>query len=156
MLRRPAIAGLVSLLIVAVLVAPASAGRLWCKADPVVSLDDRLVSITVAIPLDYLLLVNGPTQITIRTPPSITHDVVVNDLGFNGHGTEIRFVEGGGAVKEQTFPVEVRVTVPVDRSNLAPDEVVPLEVTVMPDNTLPITVVGTAEETVVDLTVTGR
>ena len=52
-------------LALALLVQPAAAGRLWCKADPVVSLDQRLVSISVAIPAEFLLAVNGPTSITI-------------------------------------------------------------------------------------------
>ena len=59
MRRRRLVSGLMPLLLLAVLMPPASAGRLWCKADPIVSLDNQLVSITVAIPLDSLLLVNG-------------------------------------------------------------------------------------------------
>ena len=87
-------------LALALLVQPAAAGRLWCKADPVVSLDQRLVSISVAIPAESLLAVNGPTSITIKAPPSVSRVLVVNDLGFMGYGTIVTFVDGGGPVKD--------------------------------------------------------
>jgi hypothetical protein len=155
MLRR-AIIGLVPLLILAMGIQPVTAGKLWCPADPVVSLNQRLVDITVAIPADYLLLVNGPTSITIKTPHGVDGEVIVNDLGFMGYGTVITFATGGGTVKENEFPVDIKVSVPVDTSGLPANETVPLQVTVTPDNQLPITVTGTAESTVVQLTVTGR
>jgi hypothetical protein len=139
------------LLLLALLVQPAAAGRLWCKADPVVSLDHRLVSISVAIPAESLLAVSGPTSITIQAPPSVSHALVVNDLGFMGYGTIVTFVDGGGPVKDDAFPVEVSVSVPV-----AAAEPVPMQVTVLPDNQLPVTVEGTVDRTVVRLTVKGR
>lgn len=142
MRRDVTLAGAMSLLLFALLVHPISAGKLWCAADPVVGLDQRLVDITIAIPVEYVLLVNGPTTIEIKTPPAVERAVVVNDLGFNGHGTAITFVNGGGAVKENVFSVEIRVHVPVDRSSLAADEEIPLQVTVTPDNQVPMTVTG--------------
>lgn len=123
---------------------PAQAGgTLWCKADPVVSLDGRLVDITVSIPLEFLPYVAGPTQIQIRTPAGVERVVVLNDLGFNLHGSEVTFVDGG-VVKDDLIPVEVRVTVPMQ---LDSGERAPMEVMVWPDNKLPTTVVGTNELT---------
>lgn len=155
MLRR-SIIGLVSVLVLAVGIQPVTAGKLWCAADPVVSLNQRLVDITVAIPADYLLLVNGPTSITIKTPRGVDGEVIINDLGFMGHGTVVTFVDGGGAIKENEFPVDIRVSVPVDTSGLPANETVPLQVMVTPDNQLPTTITGTSESTVVQLSVTGR
>lgn len=155
MLRRTFIV-LVPLLILALVAQPAAAGKLWCKADPVVSLNGRVVSISPAIPLEYLLRVNGPTQITIKTPRGVDGTLILNDLGFMGHGTIVTFVQGGGVIKNNEFPVEIEVSVPVDTTGLPPNHAVPLSVTVTPDNQWPTTVTGTTRSTVVRLTVTGR
>ncbi len=154
MCRRAAFV-LIPFLAVTFLVQSVAAGRLWCKADPVVSLDSRLVGITVAIPVDYLLMVNGPVEIDVKTPGSVDRQVVINDTGFNGHGTVITFSDGSGTVKENVFAIDVRVRIPVDTSQLADDESVPVEVTVMPDNDDPVTGTGTREMTKVTLEITG-
>jgi len=120
-------------------------GLLWCKADPIVSLDGRLVDITVSVPLSYQLRVNGPTQIQIKTPASVNRVVILNDLGFNLRGSPVTFVDGG-EVADGRIPVEIEATVPM---NLADGEVAPMEVTVSPDNALPTTVEGTNMRTVV-------
>lgn len=153
---RRVLVGVAPMLALLMIVHPVTAGRLWCSADPVVSLDHRLVSISVAIPAEYLLLVNGPTALTVKAPPSLDRALVVSDVGFMGHGTVVTFVNGGGAVKDEAFPVEIRVSVPVADSSLSSDESIPLQVTVTPDGQLPITVEGTAESTVVKLTILGR
>jgi hypothetical protein len=127
-------------------------GTLWCKADPLVSLNGRVVDITVSVPLDYLLRVNGPTQIQIRTPAGVDRFVILNDLGFNLRGSTVTFVDGG-VVTNEAFPVEIRVTVPM---NLLPGEVAPMEVTVWPDNGLPTTVVATNVQTTVRMTIASQ
>jgi hypothetical protein len=147
---------LVILLAVAVNAHAARAGRLWCKADPVISLDQRLVSITVAIPVEYLLLVNGPTTIGVKTPKTVDRQIVLNDLGFMGHGTIITFTDGGGIVANQEIPVEITVRVPIDLSLLAPGETVPVEVTVLADDLLLASAIGTSELTKMRLTIVGR
>ena len=153
---RRAMIGLVLILSLVLGIQPVSAGRLWCSADPVVHLNHRLVDITVSIPLEYLLRVDGPTSITIETPRGVDGKVIINDLGFMGHGTVVTFVEGGGTIKDNEFPVSIRVSVPVDRSGLPANEVVPLQVMVTPDNRLPAVYTGTAESTVAELTIIGR
>lgn len=129
-----------------------SAGRLWCSSDPVVTLDHRLVSISVAIPLESVPLVTGPTGIDIKAPPSVDGALVVNDVGFMGHGTVLTFRNGAGAESDDAFAVEVRVSVPVDESTAAPSEPVPMQVTILVDNALPVTATGTVDGTVIRLT----
>jgi len=80
-----------SILLLPLLVEPSAAGRPWCKAGPVVSLDQWLVSITVAIPTESLLAVSGPTSITIGARPSVSSALVMNDLGFMDRGTVVTF-----------------------------------------------------------------
>lgn len=70
-LRRSAMVGIILMLAIAHNVQLVEAGRLWCKTDPIVTLNNRIVSITVAIPVEYVLLVNGPVIIEIATPPSV-------------------------------------------------------------------------------------
>jgi hypothetical protein len=156
MYQRRSVLIVMPIVLCALLIQPSAAGRLWCRADPVVSLDDRLVSISVAIPVEDLLRVTGPTSIQIKAPRDVDRRLIVNDLGFLGYGTVITFVDGGGSVKDATFPVEVRVSVPIDRTGLATRDDVPLQVTVMPDNHLPTTAVGTTTMTIVTVTVDGR
>jgi 2-polyprenyl-6-methoxyphenol hydroxylase-like FAD-dependent oxidoreductase len=156
-MRRLAIIGIMPVLVFALLAQPANAGKLWCPSDPVVSLDHRTVSISVSIPGEYLLLVNGPTTIEIKTPRGVDRELILNDLGFMGHGSIVTFVDGGGVVKDNEFPVEIRVSVPVAAElGSTENQVTPLQVTVMPDNQLPITVTGTSDLTRVRLMVTGR
>ena len=81
-LRRSATLCAIFLLAILLNLQVVEAGRLWCKADPVVTLDGRVVSISLAIPVDSLLMVDGPTRIEIRTPATVERYVVVNDVGF--------------------------------------------------------------------------
>jgi hypothetical protein len=43
------------------LIQPVSAGRAWCRMDPDVLLEGTFVRVDVAVPEEYVPLVNGPT-----------------------------------------------------------------------------------------------
>jgi len=133
----------------------ASAGRLWCKSDPIVSLNGRLVDLTVSIPLDMLLAVNGPIQITIWTPATVDRHVILSDVGFFGHGSVVTF-RNSGQIQGDSIPTVIRISVPIDAGALAPGETVPTELTVTPDNQLPTTVAGTHERTTMKMTINGH
>ena len=60
---RRLIVGFLPLLALLMPAQPAAAGRLWCSTDPLVSVDGQIVSIIVAIPVDDVLRVTGPTSI---------------------------------------------------------------------------------------------
>jgi hypothetical protein len=119
------------------------AGRLWCKADPVVTIDERVVSISLAIPLEYLLLVDGPTVVEITIPESVDRQVIVNDVGFL-HGSIVTFKDGG-TVKDSQIPVQINASVSINRAQLAPGEDVPFEMTVLTDGLMLETVRGTTD-----------
>ncbi len=155
-MRHPLLSALSAILAVLVLVLPASAGYTWCKSDPVISLDGTLVDITVAVPLEYVPAVNGPINIEVKTPKTVQRELVLSDLGYNGHGVVVVFTDGSGVVQDKEFQADIMVEVPVDSSQLAPGEVVPVEVTVLPDNALPVTIEGTSNKTKVELMITGR
>lgn len=153
-MRRIVVPVLVSLLVVLVVAGPVNAG-MWCKADPVISLNGAVVDISVAIPLEYVLLVNGPVVYEVRTPKSVDRQVVFNDLGF-GHGSEIVFTDGSGVVTDDQIPMRVRVHVPIDESKLAPGETVPAELTVIDPLGGIHVVEGTSERTDLKVTIQGN
>ncbi len=155
-MRRFALSSLVVLVAVLVLVLPVQSAVHWCRTDPIVALNGTLVDIQVAVPLDYVLMVNGPVRIEIQTPKTTVRQLILTDIGFNGHGEEVIFTDGAGVVQDNQIPTKITVRVPIDGSQLATDEVVPVQVTVMPDNAAPVTVEGTSDVTKVQLTIVGH
>ncbi len=153
--RRAGTVGIIVVLALVLNVQFVEAGRLWCKADPVVTLDGRIVSISLAIPLEYLLLVDGPTIIEITTPPEVERQVIVNDVGFL-HGSIVTFKDGGGAVKDGRIPVTINASVSVNDAWLKPGETVPMQITILTDYLRYETVTGTTENTTMELVVYGR
>jgi hypothetical protein len=153
--RRAGTVGIIAVLAFVLNVQFVEAGRLWCKADPVVTLDGRIVSISLAIPLDYLLLVDGPTIIEITTPPEVDRQLIVNDVGFL-HGSIVIFKDGGGAVKDGQIPVTITASVSMRDEWLSPGETVPMQITVLTDYLRYETVTGTTKKTMMELVVYGR
>ena len=130
---------------------------LWCKSDPVVSLNGTVVDVTVEIPLEYLHLVNGKVRYTIRTDPSIHRLLIVNDLGYNGYGVVTRFTNLVGGVDGKRFLTRFSAVVPIDKSRLpAGVTTVPARLTVFPSNGLPKTVQRTTDGVAMTLWITGQ
>lgn len=111
---------LVATLLVA---APASAGRRWCARDPIVSLDGNIVQVWVAIPDEYVYLVNGPIAVQFKTPAGMARSIVLTDDGFNGHGETVSFSDDPKARVNAmgAFTVRIRVSVPIDETQAGPD-----------------------------------
>jgi hypothetical protein len=151
--RRVAL-GLVLMLALLLAVQPAAAGRLWCSTDPLVSVDGRTVSIIVAIPVDDVTRVTGPTSIVVTTPAGLPRIVLVDDVGY-GYGTVISFADGHTKVRDHQFPVTISVTVPVSSSSVLSTEDVPLQVTAWTSGVAPVTVTGAADRTDVTITLYG-
>jgi hypothetical protein len=136
--------------------APARAEVEWCKKDPVVRLNGTELQIWVAIPAQYQPLVNGPVQVEVGTPKGVRRELVYTDSGFNGYGEAVTFGDIKGSIKAGAFPTEIRVRVPIDGSRLAPGEVVPVQVEIIPDNAPAVSVLGTSNETTAKLIVIGK
>jgi hypothetical protein len=99
-------------------VVPASAGRTWCSRDPVVNLDGHTVQVLVAIPAEYVELVNGPIDVVFKTPSGMDRSVVFTDGGFNGFGETVTFTDDPRSpiIAKGAFTLNVQVTVPIDES----------------------------------------
>ena len=154
-IRLRAVSALIGLLAVLPLALPVQA-VLWCKTDPVVRLNGTQVHILVALPEEYVPYVTGPTEVEIKTPKGVVRELLFTDPGFNGHGEVVHFNDLRGTVRSKTFPTEIRVKVPIDKGLLGSGVTVPVQVEVIPDNALPVVVLGTSDLTMVKTTITGR
>jgi hypothetical protein len=120
------VSALLALLIALAGALPAQAGELgWCEADPLLRLGGNEVRVLVAIPERYLPLVIGPTVVTVGTRAGVTREVLATDAGFAGHGEVVVWRD-----LEAPLLASLLVTVPIDAAQLAPEEAVPVRVTV--------------------------
>ena len=148
---------IVALIAMLTLALPARAGYDWCMSDPIVRLDGATVQILVAVPQQYVPLVDGPVAVEIATPEGTTRELLFTDAGYNGHGEVVEFEDlDAVAGRGDAFPVEVGVEVPVDESGLSDDEEVPVRVEVIVEDGAPIVAQGTSEGTDVRFRVSGR
>jgi hypothetical protein len=137
-MRRVILCLSLALLATLLIATPASAGRAWCARDPIVNLDGHIVQVWVAIPDEYVHLVNGPIDVEFSTPAGVERSVVFTDEGFNGHGERVTFVDNPAVAIEapNSFPVSIHVSVSIDET-LANAELstrsIPMEITVIVD-----------------------
>jgi hypothetical protein len=103
-LKHLVVSSVLGVLAVLLLASPAAAGRVWCAIDPVVSLNGTTVQVLVAVPDEYVALVNGPVAVDIRTPQGVNRSVISTDPGFNGYGEVVTFSD---------FPVRVSYVLPI-------------------------------------------
>ncbi len=97
---------------------PASAGRRWCARDPIVNLNGNTVQVWVAIPEEYVSLVDGPVEVEFKTPTGMSRSVVMTDDGFNGFGEVVSFSDDPRSKlnPKGAFTIQIRVAVPIDES----------------------------------------
>ena len=125
--RRRLVATLVALALAVVVVAPASAGRTWCRRDPGFRVAGTTVNVWVGVPEADQARVTGPLKVILYVPVG-THAVVeFTDDGFNGHGEEVIIIPAK-QLKHQKNGVRVQaeVTVPAATND------VPVTVSVVP------------------------
>jgi hypothetical protein len=139
-MRRLILSLSLALFVILLVASPALAGRRWCARDPIVSLDGNHLQVWVAIPEEYVYLVNGPIEVTFKTPAGITRSVVMTDDGFNGHGEVVTFVDDPKSEVNPngSFTVRVWVSVPIDEAHTAADikaRRIPTQITVVEGNT---------------------
>lgn len=168
-MRRLVFSALIPLVALLAIAFPADAAIKWCKADPVVRLNGTTVQVLLALPDKYVITdaeradnipdvnyIAGPARVLIATPKGVKRVLVSKDAGFNGYGEIVTFSDNRSTVTNKQFPTNVRVQVPIDKSKLAEGEVVPMQVTVIPDNAATVVRTGTSDLTTVNLTIIGR
>ena len=119
LIKRLSAALLLGLLAIIVLVLPASAGRRWCAADPIVSIDGTPVQIWVAVPDEYQAYVTDAIEVKIKTPKHLDRRLLYTDAGFNGHGEKVSW----GDLKDENatdgiVPMAVEIKVKFDQKRM--------------------------------------
>ena len=123
---------MVSLIAALVAISPASAGRSWCRSDPDVLLERTHVQVVVAVPDEYVSLVNGPTWMRFNIPSDVDRQLVATDAGFNNLGYTVTYSTSFQPNKfDPKFAVNLTVKVPISGNVKAPI----LVVVTLPDGT---------------------
>jgi hypothetical protein len=92
----------------------AEAGRGWCLKDPDVYLEGTFVRVDVAVPEEYVALVNGPTLLRFNLPSQVDRQFAWTDEGFNGLGYQVTFSTAFQPNKPAgKFSVNLSVSVPI-------------------------------------------
>lgn len=96
-----AVFGLIALLVAA---APVSAGRAWCRSDPVLLIGGDVVDIQVLSSPEMFSAATGPIEMVVTVPRGTRANVVLNDFGFGrGYSTKV--------VESTSLPSGVRASV---------------------------------------------
>jgi len=117
--RRPLFAALIAAVALLAFAGQATAGRQWCKKDPVFLVAGTRVTVDVAVPWDDQGRVTGAVGVVLYVPKGIAASVVSTDDGFGGHG-EAPSVAVSDRLKTSRsgVPILVTVTVPASRNTV--------------------------------------
>lgn len=100
---------------------PASAGRTWCRADPVFSVDGKLIKVEVLSDPAIRTATTGPIKLVLSVPAGSSVQLLETDTGFGyGYDISIAYVPGLKMHKmhasvfvpatNATLPVQIEVT----------------------------------------------
>jgi len=97
----------------------ASAGRAWCRTDPLLVINGQVADVFVAGPLNAVTQVTGPTKINIYVPADAGLIVAVPDLGFL-HGTDMKVIRSQDLHVSPSgrIPLRIEVYVPAKDTNM--------------------------------------
>jgi hypothetical protein len=96
----------------------ATAGVGWCRSDPVIMVNGDVADIFVTAPAEALLVVTGPTQIVVTTPPEVDAALIVSTLGF-GRGEIVEFEQSNSLkVRDDGIDLRIQVFVPAINDQL--------------------------------------
>ncbi|MER3437815.1 MAG: hypothetical protein C4346_09645, partial [Chloroflexota bacterium] len=127
---------------------PASAGKGWCRSDPIVRVSGEDLQIWVAIPIDALPDVIGPIMIELIVPRGTINELVYVDEGFNGFGEAFQWVQGDHDVAtDGSLTVTARVSLPIRNGRY-----VPMQVELIPENGVPSAVYAQTVGVEIDVT----
>ena len=115
-MRRVSVSLLLGVLALLLISAPASAGRAWCRSDPVVIINGSIADVFISSSLLAPLQVTGPTQVVITLPENASI-LAISDLGFL-HG-EVVTVKRSSALHVTAQGVEFMIDVYVPAKNTA-------------------------------------
>jgi len=116
LVKKLSMAVLLMLVALTVTALPASAGRAWCRTDPLFLIDGHVVDVLVAGPLLASLQVTGPTKVVVTVPEGVHALHLLSDLGF-GRGYRVSIIRSSDMkVTNAGAEIQVDVYVPARRS----------------------------------------
>lgn len=119
-------AGLAGALVAGAGIEAVSAGRSWCRFDPVIMVDGQLADIFVGSYVEMLLSATGPVKLNISIPSNSSGSVILMDAGF-GHGYTIKFIKTTKLKRTSS-----KTPIIIDAYAPAKDSSLPFEVTFAP------------------------
>jgi hypothetical protein len=98
---------------------PVSAGRQWCRSDPVIMINGEVADVLI-FSLDAMAdSATGPVEIVVTLPPDMSGSVLATDLGFGGYGYAIRFDTSHKLrATDSTIPIRIAVYAPATDTRL--------------------------------------
>src|SRR5947209_7551337 len=110
-----------------------TAGKLWCRGDPVLKINGYVTDVALSSYNSMRTAANGPARIIVTLPVGVSGGVYATDQGF-GRGYDIRFNSSAALkVTSTSIPIVVAVYAP------ASDPTLPLLVEVTPRGASPLT-----------------
>lgn len=113
---------IIALVAILAVVTSASAGRAWCRADPVLIINGDVVDIQVSSSLKMYSSATGPIDMVVYVERGTRANVILQDFGF-GYGYDIRIetvrnldrgvrarVEMNAPAEDSSLPVAVHGT----------------------------------------------
>ena len=131
-MRRLGTLFLVGVLALMCCVTPAAAGRVWCKADPVIKVDGQVVDVLVSSSIEMRTAQTGPIVIVITVPLGTSAGVYATDNGF-GAGYAIT-IQQSSSIKTTTTTTSIQVAVFAPATN----STLPVTVKVTPRSVGPV------------------
>jgi hypothetical protein len=108
MLRLIGGAALATASVAALGASQASAGRTWCKRDPVVKIDGKVADIFLSSYTELDRTTTGPAEIVVSIPRGSTGELLAADRGFGGYGYEVTFLVDE-TLKKSSISTQVQV-----------------------------------------------
>ena len=117
--RRLASTFVLVAVLLALVGAPAGASIRICRADPVVLIDGQIADILLSSYAGMKDAASGPAKVVVTVPSGVRAELVATDLGFGGHGYEVRFAHSDRLrVTEHRLEVRVEVYAPASDGSL--------------------------------------
>ena len=128
-LPRRALLALLAMLLLSLAVGSdtASAGRAWCRSDPVIKVDGGVADVYLSSYVEINQAATGPAEIVIALPVGSVGQLLATDNGFGGLGYRVSFVTDSTLKRTNGITqVVVRAYVP------SSDSALPLQVDFAP------------------------
>lgn len=108
--RRAVLLGIAGMALAGALpAAPASAGRAWCRRDPLFRINGQMVNVWVSIEEGGQYESTGPIKVVLSVPHGVDAEHISSDEGY-GFGYDVKIIQDG-KLNEDSDRKEVEIKV---------------------------------------------